>query len=89
MAEAKLINRLEDLPICPQWTEPDSSTNYTGVEYTEYLIEIDGTGSPNTFRWSRDGGLTFPMKRSPSLSPLRKLNMASMLSLPTSQAING
>ena len=43
----------------PNGLSLDSSTNYTGVEYTEYLIEIDGTGSPNTFRWSRDGGLTF------------------------------
>ena len=26
---------------------------------TEYVVEIDGTGTPNTFKWSNDGGATW------------------------------
>ena len=39
-----------------------TTSNYTGSQYREYIIEIDGDNSgPNghdTFRWSIDGGLT-------------------------------
>jgi hypothetical protein len=33
-------------------------TNY-GVTAKSYKVEIDGTGSPNTFKWSDDGGSTW------------------------------
>ncbi len=29
---------------------------FTGDEDITYLIEIDGTGAPDTFKWSKDGG---------------------------------
>ena len=36
---------------------------YTGVDYREYIVEIDGNSSdattPDTFRWSVDGGKTY------------------------------
>ena len=35
------------------------SGTYTGRATSEYRVEIDGTGSPNTFKWSNDGGSTF------------------------------
>jgi hypothetical protein len=35
-------------------------TTYTGWEKKiSYEVEIDGTGTPNTFKWSDDGGLTY------------------------------
>ena len=34
-------------------------TVYTGTEDIRYIIEIDGTGTPDTFRYSDDGGDTF------------------------------
>ncbi len=43
-------NQLDDLSI---------SGTYTGYEARNYIIEIDGIGTPNTFRWSKDGGVTF------------------------------
>ena len=36
-----------------------SSGTYLGTERREYLIEIDSDGSPDTFRWSLDGGANF------------------------------
>lgn len=37
--------------------------NYNGMEYTEndisYVVKIDGTGTPDTFKWSDDGGSTW------------------------------
>lgn len=32
---------------------------YTGTETKNYRVKIDGTGSPNTFTWSNDGGATW------------------------------
>ena len=32
---------------------------YTGTGITTYLIVIDGTGTPDTFKWSTDGGTTW------------------------------
>ena len=43
-------NKLNDLTI---------SGSFTGLSISEYIIEIDGVGSPNTFRWSKDGGITY------------------------------
>ena len=43
-------NQLDDLSI---------GGTYTGYEAKNYIIEIDGIGTPNTFRWSKDGGVTF------------------------------
>lgn len=35
-------------------------TTYTGWEKKiNFVVEIDGTGSPNTFKWSDDGGATY------------------------------
>ena len=31
---------------------------YTYISELDYKIEIDGTGTPDTFRWSDDGGST-------------------------------
>lgn len=36
-----------------------SSGSFTGDESTEYLVEIDATGTPDTFKWSKDGGATW------------------------------
>lgn len=32
---------------------------FTGLVATNYKVEIDGTGTPDTFRWSDDGGATW------------------------------
>lgn len=32
---------------------------YTGTTPLTYRVQIDGTGSPNTFKWSKDGGTTW------------------------------
>ena len=32
---------------------------YLGVDYREYVVEIDGNGAPDTFRWSSNGGASF------------------------------
>lgn len=37
----------------------DSSGEYTGIILRNYKIMIDGVGSPNTFKWSNDNGLTW------------------------------
>lgn len=39
----------------------DMSTggSYTGYGTTNYKVEIDGTGTPDTFKWSDDGGSTW------------------------------
>jgi len=36
-----------------------SGGTFTGTVLTEYLVEIDGTGASDTFRWSKDGGATW------------------------------
>jgi hypothetical protein len=33
-----------------------ASGNFTGASQLNYKVEIDGVGSPNTFKWSDDGG---------------------------------
>ena len=43
-------NQLDDLSV---------TGSFSGYENINYIIEIDGSGTPNTFRWSKDGGLTF------------------------------
>lgn len=35
------------------------SGNYNGTKDATYVVEIDGTGTPDTFRWSQDGGATW------------------------------
>lgn len=37
-----------------------NAKNYTGGANKVYVIEIDGTGTPDTFKISEDGGATFP-----------------------------
>ena len=32
---------------------------YLGVDSREYVVEIDSNGTPDTFRWSSNGGLSF------------------------------
>ena len=32
---------------------------YLGVDYREYVVEIDSNGTPDTFRWSSNGGASF------------------------------
>ncbi|HEC72020.1 MAG: hypothetical protein ACTSW7_01140 [Candidatus Thorarchaeota archaeon] len=39
--------------------DASSSGIFTGSDPVEYLVEIDGTGTPDTFRWSKDGGSTW------------------------------
>ena len=41
------------------FTTLTSSGTYLGTENREYLIEIDNEASPDTFRWSVDGGVNF------------------------------
>jgi len=36
-----------------------SGGTFSGSEPTEYLVEIDGTGTPDTFKWSKNGGSTW------------------------------
>jgi len=41
---------------------PDDITSggtYTGPEDLVYVVEIDAEGTPDTFQWSKDGGLTW------------------------------
>jgi hypothetical protein len=33
--------------------------NFEGATQLTYVVQIDGTGSPNTFKWSDDGGSTW------------------------------
>lgn len=35
------------------------ANSFVGVADTNYKVEIDGVGSPNTFKWSDDGGSTW------------------------------
>lgn len=35
------------------------NTTYIGTTIKNFVVEIDGVGSPNTFRWSNDGGSTW------------------------------
>jgi hypothetical protein len=37
----------------------DAAAVYQGHKDTTYRVEIDGTGTPDTFKWSRDGGVTW------------------------------
>jgi hypothetical protein len=32
---------------------------YSGTEPRDYVVEVDGTGTPDTFKWSNDGGATW------------------------------
>lgn len=36
-----------------------SGGTFSGSDPVEYLVEIDGAGTPDTFRWSKDGGSTW------------------------------
>ena len=36
-----------------------SGGSYTGIDFREYIIEIDGDGAEETFKWSADGGKNF------------------------------
>lgn len=36
-----------------------SSGSYTDTVETTYLVEIDGTGTPDTFKWSDDNGASY------------------------------
>jgi len=36
-----------------------TSGTYTGTSDLDYVVEIDGAGSPDTFKWSDDGGSTW------------------------------
>jgi len=45
-------NALDDM-------ETNSGNNYTGATERSYRVQIDGTGSPNTFKWSNDRGLSW------------------------------
>ena len=38
------------------------SGNFNGNEDKNFRIEIDGTGTPDTFRWSNDGGSTWEVE---------------------------
>lgn len=32
---------------------------FTGTDDRAFVVEIDGTGTPDTFKWSKDGGVTY------------------------------
>ena len=51
MAVGKSYNQLPD--------DVSVSGSFTGTKEMNFFVEIDGVGTPNTFRWSRDGGATF------------------------------
>jgi len=36
-----------------------ADTNYSGTDIKDYRVEIDATGTPDTFKWSNDGGSTW------------------------------
>jgi hypothetical protein len=36
-----------------------TGTAYSGSGFKNYRVEIDGTGTPNTFKWSDDGGTNY------------------------------
>ena len=37
----------------------DAGTAYTGHLDATWRVQIDGTGTPDTFKWSKDGGVTW------------------------------
>ena len=51
VAVGKSYNQLPD--------DVSVSGSFTGTKEMNFFVEIDGVGTPNTFRWSRDGGATF------------------------------
>jgi len=36
-----------------------TSSTYTGTENKTYQVEIDGTGTPDTYKWTDNGGATY------------------------------
>lgn len=36
-----------------------TSGDYTGTKNRDFVVEVDATGTPDTFRWSKDGGKTW------------------------------
>lgn len=45
-----------------KWSGLDDMTTggtFTGASPLDYRVQVDGTGSPNTFKWSDDGGSTW------------------------------
>lgn len=47
---------------------------FYGLSDTNYKIEIDGAGSPNTFKWSDDGGSTWDATAIPITAGWQNLN---------------
>jgi hypothetical protein len=43
----------------------DAAAAYQGHLSTTYRVEIDGTGTPDTFKWSRDQGVTWEAENVP------------------------
>lgn len=37
----------------------DSTNLYSGLIARDFIVKIDATGTPDTFKWSQDGGLTY------------------------------
>ena len=54
LATGSTSNLLDDLT---------AEGNLTHYEPVTFVVEIDATGSPDTFRWSKDGGQTFVDER--------------------------
>lgn len=48
-----------DAPIGGALDDMTTSGTYTGSIRLNYYVEIDGTGTPNTFKWSNSGGNVF------------------------------
>jgi hypothetical protein len=43
----------------------DAASVYQGHRSVDYRVEIDGTGTPDTYKWSRDGGSTWEAENVP------------------------
>jgi len=56
---------------------------FIGAVTTYYKVQIDGGGSPNTFRWSDDGGLTWDQTNRPC-TPSTPLNNGVYVGFATS-----
>ena len=54
LALASELNQLDDLVV---------SGNFTNPQSLNFKVEIDGTGTTDTFRWSIDGGISYIEER--------------------------
>lgn len=53
----------------------DAGAAYYGHLSTTYRVEIDGTGTPDTFKWSNDGGVTWAQELVPIAGAAQEMEL--------------